>query len=129
MTPRRKRMTLVFGIVAGVSVAGALALNAFSDAIRCEVDQVIAVTNDSDFAPAMQMIRRYTHAIVGLIVPTSAELSSINATLKKYAHWTRAHIRDEEFALSQLPPMIRRKNGVLHKPLSWYPRPDLLVPI
>jgi cytochrome c-type biogenesis protein CcmE len=29
MTPRRKRMTLVFGIVAGVSVAGALALNAF----------------------------------------------------------------------------------------------------
>ncbi len=29
MTPRRKRMTLVFGIVAGVSVAGALALSAF----------------------------------------------------------------------------------------------------
>jgi cytochrome c-type biogenesis protein CcmE len=29
MTPRRKRMTLVFGIIAGVSVAGALALNAF----------------------------------------------------------------------------------------------------
>jgi cytochrome c-type biogenesis protein CcmE len=29
MTPRRKRMTLVIGIVAGVSIAGALALNAF----------------------------------------------------------------------------------------------------
>ena len=29
MTPRRKRMSLVFGIIAGVSVAGALALNAF----------------------------------------------------------------------------------------------------
>ena len=29
MTPRRKRMLLVFGIVAGVSVAGALALSAF----------------------------------------------------------------------------------------------------
>ncbi len=29
MTPRRKRMTLVFGIIAGVSVAGALALSAF----------------------------------------------------------------------------------------------------
>ena len=29
MTPRRKRMTLVLGIIAGVSVAGALALNAF----------------------------------------------------------------------------------------------------
>src|SRR6202012_5170858 len=29
MTPRQRRMALVFGIVAGVSVAGALALNAF----------------------------------------------------------------------------------------------------
>jgi cytochrome c-type biogenesis protein CcmE len=29
MTPRHRRMTLVFGIIAGVSVAGALALNAF----------------------------------------------------------------------------------------------------
>jgi cytochrome c-type biogenesis protein CcmE len=29
MTPRKRRMTLVFGIVAGVSVAGALALSAF----------------------------------------------------------------------------------------------------
>lgn len=29
MTPRQKRMTLVFGIIAGVSVAGALALKAF----------------------------------------------------------------------------------------------------
>jgi len=29
MTPRRRRMALVFGIVAGVSIAGALALSAF----------------------------------------------------------------------------------------------------
>src|SRR5581483_4095799 len=29
MTPRQKRLTLVLGIIAGVSVAGALALNAF----------------------------------------------------------------------------------------------------
>jgi cytochrome c-type biogenesis protein CcmE len=29
MTPRQKRMTLVFGIIAGVSVAGGLALKAF----------------------------------------------------------------------------------------------------
>ena len=29
MTPRRKRLTLVLGIIAGVSIAGALALSAF----------------------------------------------------------------------------------------------------
>ena len=43
----------------------AFALNAFSDAVRNEVDQVIAVTNDSDFAPAMKMIRQHTQAVVG----------------------------------------------------------------
>ena len=31
MTPRQRRMTLVFGILAGVGVAGALALNAFKN--------------------------------------------------------------------------------------------------
>ena len=25
--------------------------------------------------------------------------------------------------------MIRLKNKAVHKPLSWYPRPDLLIPI
>jgi 6-hydroxy-3-succinoylpyridine 3-monooxygenase len=107
----------------------ALALNAFSDAIRGEVDQVIAVTNDSDFVPAIKMIRQHTEAIVGLIVPTRQNTSKVNAELARHAHWTRAHIRDEELAASQLPAMIRLRNGAVHKPLSWYSRPDLLVPI
>jgi 6-hydroxy-3-succinoylpyridine 3-monooxygenase len=25
--------------------------------------------------------------------------------------------------------MIRLDNGAVHKPLSWYPRPDLLIPV
>ncbi|HEV7442531.1 MAG TPA: NYN domain-containing protein [Steroidobacteraceae bacterium] len=107
----------------------AFALNAFSDAIRNEVGQVIAVTNDSDFAPAMKMIRQYTRAIVGLIAPARQQTGNVNAELQKHAHWTRTHILDEEFAQSHLPPMIRLKNKAVHKPLSWYPRPDLLVPI
>ena len=45
-----------------------LALHAFSDIMRDEVDQIIAITNDSDFAPAMKMIREHTDAILGLIV-------------------------------------------------------------
>jgi 6-hydroxy-3-succinoylpyridine 3-monooxygenase len=107
----------------------AFALNAFSDAIRNEVDQVIAVTNDSDFAPAMKMIRHHTQAVVGLIAPARQKTRNVNAELQKHAHWTRTHILDEEFSQSQLPPVIRLKNKVVHKPLSWYPRPDLLIPI
>jgi 6-hydroxy-3-succinoylpyridine 3-monooxygenase len=39
----------------------ALALHAYSDAIRKKVDQIIVLTNDTDFAPAVRMIPR-THA-------------------------------------------------------------------
>jgi 6-hydroxy-3-succinoylpyridine 3-monooxygenase len=109
----------------------ALALHVFCDAVLDEVDQVIVMTNDSDFAPAMQMIRRHTDVVLGLIVPVreGGGRSRVNRALNQYAHWTRTHILDEELAASQLPPMVRLKNGAVHKPLSWYPRPELLIPI
>jgi 6-hydroxy-3-succinoylpyridine 3-monooxygenase len=106
-----------------------LALNAYSDAVRKEVDQVIAVTNDSDFVPAMKMLRQHTSAVVGLIVPMRQNVGNVNTELTKHAHWVRTHIREEEFSASQLPAMVRLQNGAVHKPLSWYPRPDLLIPI
>jgi 6-hydroxy-3-succinoylpyridine 3-monooxygenase len=109
----------------------ALALHAFCDALLDEVDQVIVMTNDSDFVPAMQMIRQHTDAVLGLIVPVRVGdgRSRVNRALNEYAHWTRTHILDEEIATSQLPPLVRRRHGAIHKPLSWYPRPELLIPV
>jgi len=107
----------------------ALALQAYSDAIRNEVDQIVVVTNDADFEPAMHLIRRHTPTVIGLIVPTKPNTGSVNVKLEKHAHWVRRHILEEEIAKSQLPPMVRRHHNVIHKPFSWYPRPDLLVPI
>lgn len=106
-----------------------LALNAYSDAIRGEVNQVIAVTNDSDFVPALKMIRQQTQAVVGLIVPARQSAAKVNRELAKHAHWTRTHILEEELSAGQLPAIIRLQSGAVHKPLSWYPRPDLLIPI
>jgi hypothetical protein len=44
-----------------------------------------------------------------------------------------AHLGDELKMIkgydSQLPTMVRRHHNVVHKPLSWYPRPDLLIPV
>jgi 6-hydroxy-3-succinoylpyridine 3-monooxygenase len=109
----------------------ALALHAFCDAVLDEIDQVIVMTNDSDFAPAMQMIRQHTDVVLGLIAPVREGdgRSRVNRELNKHAHWTRAHILDAEFATSHLPPMVRLKSGAVHKPLSWYPCPELLIPI
>ncbi len=47
----------------------ALALHAFCDAVLDKIDQVIVMTNDSDFAPAMQMIRQHTSVVLGVIAP------------------------------------------------------------
>jgi 6-hydroxy-3-succinoylpyridine 3-monooxygenase len=109
----------------------ALALHAFCDAVLDKIDQVIVMTNDSDFAPAMQMIRQHTSVVLGVIAPVREGdgRSRVNRELNKHAHWTRTHILDEEFAASQLPPMVRLKSGAVHKPLSWYPCPELLIPI
>lgn len=107
----------------------ALALHASSDAIRNEVDQIVVITNDSDFEPAMQMLRKHTQVVIGLIAPLRPGSGNVNAQLGKHANWIRRHILDDEFARSQLPSMVRRHNSVVHKPLSWYPRPDILIPV
>jgi 6-hydroxy-3-succinoylpyridine 3-monooxygenase len=106
-----------------------LALHEFSDAIRNDVHQIIAITNDSDFVPAMMMIRHHTKVVLGLITPVREGTTKVNRDLEKHAHWTRTHILDEEFAVSQLPPVVRLENGAVHKPLSWYPCPELLIPV
>jgi 6-hydroxy-3-succinoylpyridine 3-monooxygenase len=109
----------------------ALALHAFCDAVLKQVDQVIVMSNDSDLAPAMQMIRQHTNVVLGLIAPVREGdgRSRVNRELNKHAHWTRTHILDSEFAASQLPRMVRLSGGAVHKPLSWYPCPELLIPI
>jgi 6-hydroxy-3-succinoylpyridine 3-monooxygenase len=84
----------------------ALALHAYSDAIRGEVEQVIAVTNDSDFAPAMKMIREHTPAILGLIAPARRKTARVNAELGRYAHWVRVrrHRARERLDTIELEP-------------------------
>ncbi len=107
----------------------ALSLHAYSDALRSEVDHVVLVSNDTDIVPALQMIREHTQATVGLVVPTRDRVRQVNEALSELAHWTRAHLLDSELAAAQLPAMVRYGQKAIHKPLSWYPRTDLLEPI
>ncbi|WP_355582361.1 6-hydroxy-3-succinoylpyridine hydroxylase [Xanthomonas cannabis] len=112
-----------------------LALSLYDDAINCrELDQLVVVTNDTDIAPALELIRRKaTHLIIGLVIPTRRDDNNPmkkerqpNGELRKHAHWVRKHIAVEELAASQLPRVIPGKNKDATKPISWYARPDLL---
>lgn len=102
-----------------------LALQLYHDAVTNQVDQAIVVTNDTDIAPALTMIRRHTPTIVGLVVPTRDGERIPNTELAELAHWVRTHITDDELRASQLPRVIAGKRPTI-KPESWYARPDLL---
>ena len=107
-----------------------LALHAYSDALRGMVDHVVFITNDTDLVPAMQAIREHTEVTIGLIVPTKEKERRANTSLTDLSHWTRDSIRFGELEKAQLPTPIRiSTKKVIQKPISWYPRPDLLVPI
>lgn len=107
----------------------AMALHAYADAAKGEVDQVVLVTNDTDLEPALRMIREETKVVVGVIIPTCDGSRKPNQDLVALAHWHRSSVLRTELADSQLPTLVRKTGGVIHKPISWYPRPDLLEPI
>ena len=107
----------------------ALSLSAYGDAMHNEVDHVVFVTNDTDAVHALDLIRRDTCVKIGLVVPTRDHQRRVNTDLEKCADWVRTHIPDFELAAAQLPGMVKLGAKSVHKPLSWYPRPDLLEPI
>ncbi|NUS61583.1 MAG: DUF2384 domain-containing protein [Lysobacter sp.] len=105
-----------------------LALHAYGDAIRGEVDHVVIVTNDTDLVPAIEMIKRDTHAVAGLIVPTRDKVRRANDDLSRASDWVRSHITDDELERAQLPRAVVANGKAAHKPISWYRRPDLVAP-
>ena len=103
-----------------------LALQAYHDAITGQVDHVVIVTNDTDIAPALALIRAHTRVTIGLVIPAKQHVRIPNAELVNLAHWVRSHITEDELASSQLPRVINQGKKPTIKPESWYARPDLL---
>jgi len=111
-----------------------IALHAYDDARSGDVDHLVIVTNDTDLAPAMKMIRdRCPDVVLGLVIPTKPGAASdanereVNVSLGQWAHWTRRYISEDELAKAQLPqvvaPNVRRPSV---KPSSWYASPENL---
>lgn len=104
-----------------------LALHALFDAMSGEIEHIVIVTNDTDIAPALQMIRSHSKAVVGLVIPTTDYKRMPNADLTKHAHWVRRQITLKEMQSCQLPRVIADRKRPISKPDSWYARPDLLA--
>lgn len=106
-----------------------LALHAYRDVVKGDVGHVVIVSNDTDMAPCFQMIKNEGAATLGLVVPTRHRQRSPNGDLSRLADWTRSSILDSELAAAHLPNMVRWNDKAVHRPISWYPRPDILEPI
>ena len=106
-----------------------LALQAYHDAITDQVDHVVIVTNDTDIAPALKMIRDNTKVSIGLVIPTKPSVRRVNADLDQYSDWTRLHITEDELSLSQLPRVIHGPKTPISKPDTWYPNQPIFQQI
>ncbi|WP_269216595.1 MULTISPECIES: NYN domain-containing protein [Pseudomonas] len=87
-----------------------LSLQVYHDAITGAIDHAVVVTNDTDIAPALQMIRKFTTVRVGLVVPTTNRERIPNTELAELAHWKRTHITHAELAACQTPRNSRTKS-------------------
>lgn len=103
-----------------------LALHAVTDVLLHGIEHVVIVTNDTDIAPAVDMLKRQTKAVVGVVIPTTDHERVPNTDLVKQADWVRTHITLAELQAAQLLRVIPDRRRPVSKPISWYARPDLL---
>ena len=91
-----------------------LAVHLLNDAWLDNYDCAIIVSNDSDLAESMKLVRQYHKGkILGLIIPGKGHPSK---ELMKHADFVK-RIRSGVLAASQLPNPIPKTN--IYKPLDW----------
>lgn len=100
-----------------------LTLHMYRDVLLSNCEQVVLVSNDSDFEPLLKMLREETSARIGLIAPLS-KTEGIphrrpSVSLANHAHWLRSHVLAAELEAAQLKPVIPTNRKAIRKPAHW----------
>jgi uncharacterized LabA/DUF88 family protein len=91
-----------------------LAANLINDAWLDNYDCAIIISNDSDMAEAMRLVRQYhPQKILGLFTPGQGRTSK---QLQSHAHFVRT-IPQNVLAASQFPDSL--SEGRIRKPINW----------
>lgn len=91
-----------------------LALHLLNDAWKNNYDSAVLVSNDSDLAESMRLIKTEHKKILGLIFPDSNPKRRPSRQLCQYADFVK-HIRPTALHHSRLPNTI----GAITKPPNW----------
>jgi hypothetical protein len=91
-----------------------LASHLLRDAFRGAFQTAVLITNDSDLAEPVRIVRQELNLPVGILNPHqqhSAELKRIATFVKR--------IRQSDLIASQFPAVLNDAKGAIHKPPSW----------
>ena len=93
-----------------VNLASHLLLDAFTG----KFDLAVLITNDSDLAEPVRMVRQIVNLPIGIINPHQRH----SVTLKKYATFMK-RIRQNHLRQSQFPHTMIDAKGNFHRPYTW----------
>lgn len=96
----------------------------YRDVIKCEAEQIVLVSNDSDLVLALEFIKNEKAAvIVGAVIPrrktSSNKVRSSNKEISDLSHWMRKYILDSELESAQMPDMVPSNKKPAYKPDYW----------
>lgn len=92
-----------------------LALHVLNDAWLNAYDCAVIVSNDSDLAESLRMVKAQNHKLIGLVTP-GAPLRKTSRQLRAHADFVKP-IRTWMLQSSQLPNPI--PGTTIHKPVGW----------
>ena len=95
-----------------------LACHLLMDGFRANYEQAVVVSNDSDFATAIGMVRNDLGLPIGVVNPNTDPKSVTPRVLTDAATFTR-RLRTNTLARSQFPEQLRSAVGTVTKPGSW----------
>ena len=92
-----------------------LATQLLLDGFRNKYDSAIVISNDSDFATTIQVVKDELKKNIGVVSPYKKPARALQNKATFYKK-----IRIGVLQASQFPPIINLKDGkVIHKPSSW----------
>lgn len=93
-----------------------LAVHLVNDGWHNRFDCAIIVSNDSDLAEALKIVKTELRKKIGVLVPGEKAVRPITAQLNRYANFVH-YITPSVLAASQLPDPI--PGTTIHKPAGW----------
>ncbi|MCI0400805.1 MAG: NYN domain-containing protein [Gammaproteobacteria bacterium] len=93
-----------------------LALHLLNDAWLDAYDCAVIVSNDSDLAESLRLVKKQHKKLIGLITPGAKKMRKTSRQLRQYADFVKP-IRTWALKSSQLPNPI--PGTTIHKPASW----------